>query len=170
LAVEVEVEVVGEGTYCLRYENRATTAKKGFAKKPLLSIKVGKGAWGLLRDELQAAVDGFPSAPALQKAVTTFQSTTTTAQFDASIKAVEKIGEGVAISFDIKGEGTIVVARGSVDEAEREMKIGLVGTQVRGLLAGAPFTSVTPSVGGDRSVGATVLSALGPLLKELKLR
>ena len=67
---EVEIEVVGEGTFTLRIADGATTAKKGFAKKALISVKVGKGAWGLLRDELQAASDGFPAAPALQKVTT----------------------------------------------------------------------------------------------------
>lgn len=167
---EVEIEIVGEGTFTLRSADRTTTAKKGFAKKALLSVKVGKGAWGLLRDELQAASDGFPTAPALQKVATTFRETATTAQLDAAIKAVEKIAEGVAIVFDVKGEGVIVVARGSVDEAERELKITLQGSQVRALLTGAPFTSVVPTLAGDRSVGATVGTALGPLLHQLKLR
>lgn len=170
VVVEVEVEVVGEGTFTIRYENRHLTAKKGFAKAAALSVKLGKGSWNLLRDELQAAVDGFPHAPLLRERSEHFRETTTTKDGDTAITAVHKIPEGLAVVFDIKGEGVMTVARGSVDEATREMKIGLVGSEVRGLLAGAALTSVKPSVGGDRSVGTSILAALGPTMRQLKLQ
>lgn len=169
-AVEVEVEVDGAGTFTLRYDERKLSGKKGFAKKALLSAKVSKTAWALLRDELQAAVDGFPGAPELEKRAALFRSTATTALLDAGVAAIEKIGEGASIVFDIKGEGVIVIARGSVDEATRELKIVLQGPQIRGLLKGAPLTSATASMSGDRSVGTTVLTAMTPLLQQLQLK
>lgn len=168
--VEVEVEVDGQGTFTLSYAAKKLSGKKGFAKKALLSAKVSKTAWLLLRDELQAAVDGFPGAPEIEKRAAMFRTTATAALLDAGIAAVEKMAEGAAISFDIKGEGVVVIARGSVDEATKEMKIVLQGPQIRGLLKGAPLTSATAAISGDRSVGATVLTAMTPLLKQLQLK
>ena len=37
VVVEVEIEAVGEGTFTIRYADRLLTAKKGFAKQPLVS-------------------------------------------------------------------------------------------------------------------------------------
>lgn len=169
-SLEVEVEVDGAGTFTFTYAGKKLTGKKGFAKKPLLSAKVSKTAWALLRDELQAAVDGFPAAPELAKRAQMFKTTSTAALLDAGIAAVEKMAEGASIAFDIKGEGVVVVARGAVDEATKEMKIVLSGPQIRGVLQGAPLSSATASVSGDRSVGTAVLSAMGPLLQQLQLK
>ncbi|MDP2344850.1 MAG: hypothetical protein Q8O67_28150 [Deltaproteobacteria bacterium] len=168
VVVEVEIEAVGEGTFTIRFADRLLTAKKGFAKKPLASAKLGKGVWKLLRDELQVAVDGFPQAPELRARHEEFKATSTTADADAVIKAIERMAEGLSISFDIKGEGVITLARGPVDEATRELKIALDGAQVRALLTGAALNSVRAGVSGDRSVGTAVLAALGPALKKLK--
>ncbi len=167
---EVEVEVVGEGTFTIRYEGGHLVGKKGFAKDATLSAKLGKGTWALLRDELQAAIDNFPQAPLLKEKAEHFRATTTTADIDAAIKAVQKIPKGLSVVFDIKGEGVMTLARGSVDEAEKELKIGLVGSQVRALLTGAPLTSAAASISGERSVGTSVLTALGPTLRQLKLQ
>jgi hypothetical protein len=168
VVVEVEVEAVGEGTFTVRYADRLLTAKKGFAKKPLVSAKLGKGVWKLLRDEIQVAVDGFPKAPELRARAEEFKATSTTADADAVIKAIERMAEGLSVTFDIKGEGVITIARGPVDEAERELKVALEGDKVRALLTGAALTSVRPGISGDRSVGTAVLTALGPALKKLK--
>ncbi len=170
VVVEVEIEAVGEGTFTLRFADRSFSGKKGFAKKPLVSAKLGRGAWKLLRDELQVAVDGFVQAPELGARADQFKATSTTTDVDAAIQALERMAEGLSVTFDIKGEGIITVARGPVDEATRELKIGLDGAQVRGLLTGAPLTSVQASVGGDRSVATAVLAALGPALKKLNLK
>ena len=168
VVVEVEIEAVGEGTFTLRYADKLLTGKKGFAKKPLASAKLSKGVWKLLRDELQAAVDGFPQAPELKARLEEFKAMTTTADADAAIGAVERMAEGLSISFDIKGEGTITLARGPVDEATRELKVSLDGAAVRGLLTGAALSSVRAGIAGDRSVGTAALAALGPALKKLK--
>jgi hypothetical protein len=167
VAFEVEIEVVGEGTFTLRHDAGRLSGKKGFAKAALLSMKVGKGAWPLLRDELQAAVDGFPQAPALLRSLRSFHEVAKPAVLDGVVAAVKKIPEGLAIHFDVKGEGVITVARGPVDEATKELKVGLVGAQLRGLLAGAPLSTLTTTTSGERTIGATVISALGPLYPAL---
>jgi len=165
---ELEVEAAGEGTWVLRYEQSGLTGKKGFAKAPLLSLRLGKGALGLIRDELQAAVDGFPAAPELARRLVAARGLDAAAAA-AAHAAIAKLGEGHCIHFNVAGEGVISVARGPVDEATRELTVSLDGKALRALLTGAPLTSVAASMKGDRSVGTAVLAALGPVLKTLQL-
>jgi hypothetical protein len=167
--VTFELEVEGaEGTFILRYDRGGLVGKKGFAKQPLLSLKVDKGALTLLRDELQAALDGFPAAPELKTRLDAMKGLDAAAAA-AAHAAIVKLGEGHCIHFVVAGEGTISVARGPVDEATRELTVGLPGAALRGLLTGAPPSSLSPSLKGDRSVGTAVLAALGPVLKQLQL-
>lgn len=167
VSFDVEVEVVGEGTYTLSYERGTLRGKKGFAKKPLLSAKIGKGALPLLRDELQAGVDGFPQAPEIARRVAAVKGVSAV-EAETATKAVTAIAEGLCIHFDIKGAGIMSVARGPVDEATRELTVVLDGDKVRGLLAGAPITSVSASLKGDRTVGTAVVAAMAPVMRALK--
>jgi hypothetical protein len=166
--IEVELEAEGEGVFTLVYKDWSVTAKKGFAKKPLLSARLGRGSWALLRDQLQAAVDGFPAAPLLQSRLHAWRGLGTT-DFDAVVVAVAKVTEGASIRFDVKGAGTMVVARGPVDEATKELVVVVDAQRMRGLLTGAPLSSIQASLQGDRSVGTAVVAALGPILAKLKL-
>lgn len=166
--LEIEVEAVGEGTFTLTYKDRAVTAKKGFAKRPLVSARIGKGAWPLLRQQLQGAVDGFPAAPELASRLRSWRSLGAT-ELDGVVAAVTKLAEGTALRFDIAGAGSITVARGPVDEATRELVVGLDAGRLRALMTGALPSSLSPSLKGDRSVGTAVLAALGPVVKTLKL-
>lgn len=160
---EVEVEVKKQGTFTLRYVDGALTGKKGFAKNALLSATLDDGAWRLTRDELQIAVDGFPQAPAL--AARLAQAQGLDPAIGASLlSAVEKLPEGLCIHFVVSGEGRFSVARGAVDEATRELTITIPGTAVRGLLAGAPLSSLTFTMSGDRSLGAAVATAMTPIM------
>ncbi len=168
LTFDVEVEVVGEGTFTLTYDRGALRGKKGFSKKPLMSAKLDKGSLPLLRDELQAAVDGFPKAPELASRSASLKAMSA-ADAEGAAKAVTAIAEGLCMHFVISGEGTISVARGPVDEATRELTIGLDGAQIRGLLNGASPTTMRPTLKGDRSVGTAVVAAMAPVLRALKL-
>ena len=167
ISFQLEVEAVGEGTFTLTYDRGAVSGKKGFAKRPLLSVRIEKGAFGLLRDQLQAAVDGFPQAPELKRrldVIRTFDPVMATAVH----QAIAGIADGLCVHFDIAGDGRISVARGAVDEATRELTIVVPGKAVRALLTGASPTSVSPVVKGDRSVGTSVLTAMAPLLNHLR--
>ena len=165
--VEVEIEADGEGAFTLTYKDRAVTAKKGFAKRPLVSARLGKGAWPLLRDQLQAAVDGFPAAPELATRLSAWRSLGA-AELDAVVAAVTKLADGTSVRFDIVGAGAITVARGAVDEATRELVIMLDAAKLRALMTGAPPSTVSASLKGDRAVGTAVLAAVGPVLTRLK--
>ena len=167
-AVELEVEAAGEGTFTLTYKDRAVSAKKGFAKKPLLSARLDRGAWPLLRDQLQAALDGFPQAPELQSRLMAWRSLGA-AELDGVVAALTRVAEGTALRFDVAGAGAITVARGPVDEATRELVIGVDAAKLRALLAGAAPASVTVTTKGDRAVATAVLAALGPVLTKLRL-
>jgi len=164
---DVEVEVVGEGTFTLSYDKGALRGKKGFAKKPLLSARLDKAAWPLLRDELQAAVDHFPKAPELHKRLVAVRAVSAV-EAEAATKAVTSMAEGLCIHFDISGAGRMSIARGPVDEATRELTIGLDGARIRGLLDGAAATTVTATMKGDRSVGTAVVAAMAPVMRALK--
>ena len=142
-------------------------AKKGFAKKPLLSARVDKGAWPLLRDELQAAVDNFPNAPELARRVAAVRAVSA-ADAEGASKAVTSMAEGLCIHFEISGAGRISIARGPVDEVTRELTVALDGARIRGLLDGAAATTVTATFKGDRSVGTAVVAAMAPVMRALK--
>ncbi len=167
-AVELEVEADGEGTFVLTYRDRTVTAKKGFAKRPLVSARIGRGAWSLLREQLQAAVDGFMQAPELQSRLSTWRGLGVT-ELDGAVAAIARIAEGTAVRFDIAGAGTITIARGPVDEATRELVVVLDAGRLRALLHGAPPTSLSAVTRGDRAVATAVLAALGPVLTKLRL-
>jgi hypothetical protein len=166
--VEVEIEADGEGTFTLTYKDRAVTAKKGFAKRPLVSARLGKGAWPLLREQLQAALDEFPAAPELASRLTSWRALGA-ADLDAVVAAVTRLAEGTAVRFDIAGAGGITLARGPVDEATRELVVGLTAANLRALTSGAPLSSLSTSLKGDRSVGTAALAAMGPIMTKLKL-
>lgn len=165
---ELEVEAAGESTWVLRYDQGGLTGKRGFAKAPLLSVRLGRGALGLVRDELQAAVEGFPHAPELARRLEAARRLDAAAAA-AAHTAIAKLGEGHCIHFDVAGEGQLSVSRGPVDEATRELTVGVSGKALRALLTGAPFTSITATLKGDRSVGTAVLAALGPVLRTLNI-
>jgi hypothetical protein len=167
-SVEIEIEAAGEGTFTVDYRARTATAKKGFARKPLISLRLERGAWGLLREQLQAAVDGFPAAPELRTRLDAWR-TLTAAELDGVVLALTKIAAGTSLRFDIAGAGGIVVARGPVDESTRELVVVLDAERLRGLLRGAPLLSVQAALKGDRAVGAAVVAALGPVFAKLKL-
>lgn len=166
VAFDVEVEVLREGTFTLSYDHGVLRGKKGFAKRPLLSARLDVAAWGLLREELQAAVDGFPKAPALQQRASSLKSLAAK-DAEAAARAVTTMAEGLCIHFKITGAGGISVARGPVDEATRELTVNLDAAQIRGLLAGAALSSLQWSLKGDRSVGTAVVAALGPMMRML---
>jgi hypothetical protein len=165
---ELEIEAAGEGTWVLRYEQGGLVGKKGFAKAPLLSVRLGKGALQLVRDELQAAVDGFPQAPELARRLAAARGLEASTAA-AAHAAIAKLAEGHCIHFSVVGDGQLSVARGPVDEATRELTVSLDGKALRALLTGAPLSSVTAGLKGDRSVGTAVLAALGPVLRTLNL-
>jgi hypothetical protein len=165
---ELEIEAAGEGTWVLRYDRGGLVGKKGFAKAPHLSLRLGRGALGLIRDALQAAVDGFPHAPELARRLVAARSLDA-ATAAAAHAAITRLAEGLCIHFDVEGEGQLSVARGPVDEATRELTVRLQGNALRALLTGAPLSSLQASLKGDRSVGTAVLGALAPLMKTLQL-
>lgn len=167
VSFQLEVEAIGEGTFTLTYDRGAVSGKKGFAKRPLLSVRIEEGALGLLHDQLQAAVDGFAHAPELKRRLDVIR-TLDPVMATAVHQAVAGIANGVCVHFDIAGDGRISVARGAVDEAIRELTIEVAGKAVRALLTGASPTSVSPVLKGDHSVGTSVLTAMSPLLKHLR--
>lgn len=163
----IEVEVQRQGTFTLTYKDGRLSGKKGFAGDPLLSATLDAGAWKLIVDELQAAVDGFPSAPILKARLETSKGLSAKSAAEV-LAAVAKLAEGLCIHFDIRGEGKISVCRGPVDEAARELTILVDGAQVRSLLTGAALTGLKVSMSGDRSVGASVATAMAPVMALMK--
>lgn len=164
--VEMEIEAAGEGTFVLVVDAGKVSTKKGFAKDPLLSAVVPKGGWALLQRELQAAVDGFPSAPQLRRQVEAFKAPRP-GEIDALLAALVKLKDA-AIRFEVKGVGTYALARGPVDEATRVLTVKLDPAQIDALLAGAPVTALKADVSGDRSVLTAVAAALAPALQRMR--
>jgi hypothetical protein len=161
--LDIEVEADGEGTFTVSWKNRAVTAKKGFAKRPLISVRLGRGTWPLLREHLQAAVDGFASAPELRAALHAWRGMQAH-EVDAVVAAIAKLAEGAAVNFELKGAGNVIVARGPVDEATRELALRLEVQDLRAILSGRSPRALSVSTSGDRSVATALLTALGPVL------
>jgi hypothetical protein len=166
--LELELEAKGEGTFTLTYKGGQLSGKKGFARAPLLSARLDPQSWALLREQLQAAVDGFPKAPALaerQRAFLALEQAT----LDDALAAIGRLKEGLSIQFLIAGAGSITVARGPLDEATDELVVGLDAAVLRAVLAGGDPAAVRPSISGNRGVATAVLAALGPVARAVRL-
>lgn len=164
---ELEVEVEGEGTFTLVATDGVVSAKKGFAKgDPLLSARLGKGVWALVRDELQAAVDGFPKNAELRKRHDALRAMKR-ADVEAVVKGVQKL-KPLGVVVDTKGAGKIEIARGALDEVTRTMTLGLDAAGIRAILDGAHPDTLKATVGGDRGVATEVAAVLGPVLMRLR--
>lgn len=164
--VEMEIEVVGEGTFVLAADDGRVSAKKGFAKDPLVSAVIPRGGFGLIQRELQAAVDGFPQAPDLRRRVEALRCPRP-GEIDALVAALAKLKDA-AVRFEVKGAGTFALARGPVDEATRVLSVRVDAVQLDAVLAGAALSTVKADVSGDRSVLTAVAAALGPALQRMR--
>jgi hypothetical protein len=165
---EVELEAASEGTWVLRSGPDGLVAKKGFAKTPLLSVRLGKGAFAIISEQLALALEGFPASPELARqleAVRALDPKTAT----LAHAAITKLAEGLCVHLDVVGAGRISVARGPVDEATKELTVSLDARALRAVWNGAPVSSLSPRLQGDRSVGTAAVSALGPVMTALRV-
>jgi hypothetical protein len=165
---ELEIEAAGEGTWVLRSGPTGLAAKKGFAKSPLLSVRLGKGAFTVVREQLALALDGFVAAPELSRRLAAARELTPTTAALAH-GALVKLAEGLCVHLDIVGAGRISVARGPVDEATKELTVSIDDKALRAVWSGAPLSSLSPRMQGDRTVGTAALSALAPIVTALRL-
>lgn len=165
--IEIEIEAAGEGTFTIVVDGaNPMSAKKGFAKDPLVSVHIAKGGWPLIQRELQALADGLPNAPAIRKHVDALRAPKP-GELDVLVAATKKITDA-SVRFDVKGGGVYAVARGPIDEATRVLKIALDAAEIDKVLAGAPPSTVKTGISGDRGVLTTVASAMAPLLERLR--
>ena len=165
--IEIELEAAGEGTFTITVDGpNPMTAKKGFAKDPLISVHIAKGGWPLLQRELQALADGLPNAPDLRRQVDALKNPKP-GELDTLVAAAKKIVDA-SVRFDVKGGGVYALARGPIDEATRVLKIALDVAEIDKVLNGAPLTTVKAGISGERGVLTTVASAMAPLLERLK--
>ncbi len=166
---EVELEAGREGTWVVRYAAGVVSAKKGFAKAPLLAGRIDAAALPVVREELQAAVDGFPQAPILASRLASLKGLEPSVA-TGILAGVKKLKEGNCLHLVVAGDGTISVARGAIDEAEKELTVSVDGKAARALLQGADPAQLSTSIRGDRSVATAALSALGPVVAILGLK
>ncbi len=164
---ELEIESADEGTFTLSVVDRVVTAKKGFAKKPLLSATIPKGGFALIRRELRAACAGFPDAPMLAQGLAAIKAPAV-GELDALMRALARLPD-VCFRFDIQGCGVFALARGPVDEAAHTVTFKLAVERIDAALAGAPLSSLIAQTSGDRAVLPTVMAALAPLMKRLRV-
>ncbi len=163
---ELEIEAAGEGTFTVVVDGGAVTAKKGFAKDPLVSALVGRGAFPLVHRLLQAAVDGFPEAPRLAHGLAAAKAPRV-GDLDAALAALTRIRDA-CLRLDVKGAGAVALARGPIDEATRELTITVDVKAIDAVLAGAPMATLALSLSGDRGVLTSVLAALGPIVERMR--
>lgn len=163
---EIEIEAVGEGTFTLALVNQRLVAKKGFAKKPLVSAHVSKGGFDLVRRVLDAALAGFPAAPELARSLARLRAPRP-GDLDAVLAAIEKLPD-VCIRCDVKGIGAFALSRGPMDEAAHELRMTIDAAALEGVVAGKPFASLKAELSGDRGVVPTVLAAIAPLTALLR--
>lgn len=165
---EIEVEAAGEGTFTIAFDDGAVSGKKGFAKgDPLLSCAIPKGGWPFVQRLLQAAADGFPAAPAVAERQARLRAMTK-GELETAVRGVEKLREMV-IEVDVSGMGVFRVARGSLDEATRQLKVAIAADAVDRVLAGAPLSTLSGAkVSGERGLVTEILAALGPVVTKIR--
>lgn len=165
---EVEVELDGKA-YCLRYRDGVLTGKKGFARgDPLVSAKVPSGADAFLLGLLQAALDGYPDAPALAQRQKGARSLSQD-QLQAVLDGVEKLND-MGLDLDVTGVGTFHMAIGVLDEVTRKVTAKVAQADVEAVLGGAPLSSMNSKVaiGGQKGLVTEFITALGPAWSVLK--
>ena len=163
---EIEVEAVGEGTFVLVVDAGAVSAKKGFARDPLVSALVGKGAFSFVQRLLQAAVDGFPAAPRLAQGLAAAKAPRP-GDLDAALQGLTRIKDA-CLRFEVRGVGSVALARGPIDEATSVLTIGVDARAVEAVLAGAPLSALQLELKGERGVLASALAALGPIVERMR--
>jgi len=161
-SIEIEIEVAGEGTFTLTYDDGALTGDEGMADEPFFSCESPKGAWPFVRTVLEQALAGFPRAPAIAARVATARGLSTSLQ-ETALSGLTKL-EGAACEIDVVGVGVFRIARGPLDEAVRKAKVAIAKDAILKLLDGAPLSSVGGvKVAGDTRLPGDVVAALGPV-------
>jgi len=165
ILIEIESD---DGTFALTYREGSVSAKKGYAKgDPFVSVEVPAGGYALLRKQLEAAVAGFPSAPAL-KARHDVMRALKNKDLQAVYEGLEKL-EDALLELEVKGVGTFRLARGPLDEATRSIAMTLDGKALDAVLSGAPLSSIgTPKPKGDSRLQTEFLAAVGPVLQKIQ--
>jgi hypothetical protein len=164
---ELEVEAKGEGTFTLRYQEGVITASKGFADEPLLAAQLNEGGFPLIARVLEAAAAGFPESAELNRRQQDLRGLPK-ADWDKVAKATERLKEMVVV-IELRGGGTYRVARGSLEEATRELRIEADTALVDRLLAGGVASELGQvKVSGERGLLTELAAAFGPLLSALK--
>lgn len=163
---EVEVEALGEGTFTLTVDAGAVSAKKGFARAPLVSMLIGKGSFPLVQRWLQAAVDGFPDAPRLARGLAAGRAPRP-GDLDAALAALARVKDA-CLRFEVRGAGSYAFARGPVDEATSVLTIVVDAGALTGALSGAALSSLRLELKGDRGVLTSVLAALAPVIERMR--
>lgn len=163
--VEFEVEAAGEGTFTITIDGGRVSAKKGFAREPLLSVVIPKGGWQLVRAHIQAALEDFPRAPELRRRWAAVR-TPRAGELDALIADLKKLKDAAA-RIELEGAGSFAVARGPVDEATRVLVVKMDAAVVEGLLGGRALTGIPVQLSGDRSVLTAMAGAVAPALKRV---
>ncbi|MCP4499751.1 MAG: hypothetical protein GY822_07295 [Deltaproteobacteria bacterium] len=161
---EIEVEIEGQGTFCLRYRDGDLGGKKGFARgDPLISARIPKDADTFLLGLLQAALDEYPDAPALKSRQEDARKLKKK-QLQAMVDGVGKLKE-MGMELDVKGVGKFLFARGILDEVTRKVTASVDAKDVEATIAGAAPEQMAGKVkfGGNRGLLTEVVTALGPL-------
>jgi hypothetical protein len=156
---EIEIESEDEGTFTLHYEDGVLSAEKGMADEPFCSASIPEGGWDTVQAILQAAVDDFPDAPAMRKRQAVMRALHKP-ELDAAFEGISKLKDGV-IAIELKGVGTFKIARGSLEEATREMTIALPEGTLEQTLSGDTDAFHAAKVGGDRRLQGDLVAALG---------
>lgn len=164
---EIEIEMEGEGTFSLCFEDGSLSGRKGFAEDdPFLSCEISRGSWPLIQNWLQHAVEHFPNSPRLQRNQASLRALDKKQQ-DALVRGIEKLDD-VSVELNIPGGATFRVARGALDEVTRQLTLRVPEDVVNALLeGGADDVLQGIQVSGNRGLSTELMSALGPILRVL---
>ena len=163
---EVELEAAFEGTFTMLVDAGRATAKKGFAKDPLISVAIGKNAFPFVQRLLEAAMAGFANAPALAKGLAAAKAPRP-GDLDLVLSGLAKLKDA-CLRIEVKGAGSYAIARGPVDEATSVLTVLVDAAAVEAALAGASLSTVKVALKGDRGVLTAALAALAPLVERMR--
>lgn len=166
---QIEIESEDEGTYVLTYDDGAIEGARGFADDtPMLACFIPEGGWEFVRELMQAAVDGYPNAPAMQKRAEATRGLKND-DLEALMAGLRSLKE-MALILDVKGVGAFKFARGSLEEVTREVTMVVNGDDVRDVIAGGDPEVLMASVKftGQKTLAAELAAAMGPAWTKIR--
>ncbi len=158
---DIEVEVRGGQTYCIRYKGGALQGKKGFARgEPFIAVSLDDKGWALAQKVLRAAAAGFPDAPLAQRQLDKLRGLDAGALRDLYVALAGL--QDAALAGQV-GDVAVTCARGPIESATRTVTVTLPAGAVDDMLRGQGRPQ-DAQLGGDGRLKTEAAAAFSPFV------